>query len=525
MSVWFRAMRRPCRTGFMRNVTLLWVALLSCGITGFAIGNHIQESERFLAAGNLEAAEREAKLALSSPETKALACAMLGTIRLQQNRDEEGIEYLEKAITLEPRLVGARLNLGSAYARLGRTDKARRAYRDALRVQPDSTPARLGLAQLEAAAGNYATSLQLAEPMLVQLRKTPEGILLLATDYSGLKKRDQLALLVGEWRKLGKIPESKTLEFADVLSRGGFTAEAIEVVKGQTSANENPSFETTFALAGLYARQGNTKLATDYYESALKQQEGCVPCLRGLAAIARSEGITEKALAYLIRARKVAPEDPDVLFEFGRVCLERNLFEDGVEALEKAVALRPDNDHYRYVLASGYTSLAHYAKARAILEALVTKHPNDSALNYALGSVVYLMADFDTAEALLRKSIELNADQVGSYYYLGLIAEKRKDLPAAEQIFRRLLKEHPEHVPSYAWLGTVLVEMKKYSEAQPVLEEAIRRDPSSVQAHFQLGILLGRLGKQEESAKEVEIARVLEKKQVHELNMLPRILP
>jgi tetratricopeptide (TPR) repeat protein len=525
MSVWLGAMRRSGTKGSTRNVVLLWAVLLSCGITGFAVGNHIQESERFLAAGNLEAAEREAKLALSSPRTEALACAMLGTIRLQQNRNQEGIEFLEKAISLEPKLVGARLNLGSAYSRLGQIDKARQAYRGALRVQPDSTPARLSLARLEAAAGNYATSMQLAEPMLAELQKTPEGILLLATDYSGLKKKDRLALLVAEWRKLGQIPESTTLQFADILSHGDFFSEAIEVVKGQAGASENLSFESTFALASLYARQGNTKLASEHYESALKQQEGCVPCLRGLAAIARNEGITEKALAYLIRARKLSPEDPDVLFEFGRVCLERDLFEDGVEALEKAVALRPDNDHYRYVLASGYTSLAHYAKARAILEALVKKHPNDSALHYALGAVVYLMGDFDTAEALLRKSIELNADQVGSYYYLGLIAEKRKDLPAAEQIFRRLLKEHPEHVPSYAWLGTVLVEMKKYSEAQPLLEEAIRRDPSSVQAHFQLGILLGRLGKQEESAKEVETARVLEKKRVHELNMLPRILP
>jgi tetratricopeptide (TPR) repeat protein len=525
MSLWLREIRRDCARGYARNVLLLWLVLLPYGLTGFATDNHIQESERLLAVGNLEAAEREAKLALSSPETQALAWAMLGTIRLQQNRNQEGIEYLEKAISLEPRLIGARLNLGEACSRLGQIDKARQAYRDALRVRPDSTPARLSLAQLEASAGNHATSLQVAEPILVALRRTPEGILLLAADYSGLKRKSRLALLVGEWRKLGEIPESKTLEFADILSRNGLLPEAIEVVKGQASANENPSFETTFALAGLYARQGNTNLASDYYESALKQREGCVPCLRGLASIARKEGDTEKALGYLIRARKLSPEDPDVQFEFGRVCLERDLFDDGVEALEKAVALRPDNDHYRYVLASGYTSLAHYPKARVLLEGLVKKHPNDSALQYALGAVLYLMAEFDAAETSLRKSIELNADQVGSYYYLGLIAEKSKDYQAAEQIFRRLLKDHPEHVPSYAWLGTVLVEMRKYSEAQPVLEEAIRRDPSSVQAHFQLGILLGRLGRQAEAAKEVEISRALEKKRVRELNRLPRILP
>ena len=67
-----------------------------------------------MASGNLEAAEHEARLAMSNPATKAVALAILGAIRLQQMKTDEGVAFLKEAIQTEPRLVGARLNLGDA---------------------------------------------------------------------------------------------------------------------------------------------------------------------------------------------------------------------------------------------------------------------------------------------------------------------------------------------------------------------------------------------------------------------------
>ena len=79
-----------------------------------------------MASGNLEAAEHEARLAMSNPATKALGLAILGAIRLQQMKTDEGVAFLKEAIQTEPRLVGARLNLGDAYSRAGKTAEARR---------------------------------------------------------------------------------------------------------------------------------------------------------------------------------------------------------------------------------------------------------------------------------------------------------------------------------------------------------------------------------------------------------------
>src|SRR5437899_12189526 len=77
--------------------------------------NHLQAAANFLDQGDTARAESEARLALRSPDTKALALAMLGTIRLQQSRYAESVELLNQALALNQRLLGARTTLGHAY--------------------------------------------------------------------------------------------------------------------------------------------------------------------------------------------------------------------------------------------------------------------------------------------------------------------------------------------------------------------------------------------------------------------------
>jgi len=57
----------------------------------------------------------------------------------------------------------------------------------------------------------------------------------------------------------------------------------------------------------------------------------------------------EKALAYLVQAKKLQPDNAETLFEFGKTCLELDLYDDALSALKRAVQLRPGSDSYAYV--------------------------------------------------------------------------------------------------------------------------------------------------------------------------------
>ena len=186
--------------------------------------------------------------------------------------------------------------------------------------------------------------------------------------------------------------------------------------------------------------------------------------------------------------------------------------------------LRPDNDSFRYLLASAHIGKEQYTEARELIVALLKKHPDDPQLNYAAGAAFYLEDRLEDADRYLRQSITLQPRQVGSYDYLGRVAARQGDAGQAAEIFRNLVRDHPEYAPGYEGLGEALLKQRQYPDAQSALEKAILLEPSSTAAHYQLGMLLGRIGKNDDSSKELEIARKLESDRRAKENMRLHIL-
>jgi len=92
---------------------------------------HIQHAAALIAQGELEAAEKVVRAALSNSSTRPLAYASLGAIRMRQRKLEESSQFFEKAIGLNPNLLGARVTLGQVYALQGRTELARKTFQEA----------------------------------------------------------------------------------------------------------------------------------------------------------------------------------------------------------------------------------------------------------------------------------------------------------------------------------------------------------------------------------------------------------
>src|SRR6266481_8943240 len=181
-----------CRAGPALCWYKLCLALLIFPIVGLAQLNHIEMAARLLSQGQMEQAETEARQALGNPPTRALALALLGTIRLQEGKYTESTSFLTQALALNPHLVGARTTLGNAYVFQGKPDLARKSFQEALRLDPANFNARFELAKLEASLHNYKQSLVEAGPIARQLSQSDDGILLLATDYGALGKKDEL---------------------------------------------------------------------------------------------------------------------------------------------------------------------------------------------------------------------------------------------------------------------------------------------------------------------------------------------
>jgi tetratricopeptide (TPR) repeat protein len=468
----------------------------------------IQRAAVLAQEGRLQEADQQAQLALSDPETRAAACSVLGAIRLQQDRLREGAELLQEAIRLEPRLLGANLNLAQVYTLQGKGELAVPVFRRVLELDPSNAVARMALARSETEKGNYRRSLDLARPALAAFKQSPEGLLILATDLLKTGDRSAAKALLEDAKRLGDVPATWSVRFAELLVKEGLVAEGIDVLERARKADAS-SYELAFALGGAYLMKGDPTRSLEAYDLALGLKPASVTALRQAAAVAEKQGELERSLSYWMRAKKLAADDPQILLGFGRVCLKMDLLDDAEPALTRAAGLRPGEPAYQYTLAVAKVGKKQFEAAQGLLEPLALKRPDDASLQYALGSVLYMQGHLAEADARLRESLRLEPEQLASPYYLALVArDQGRDAEAIERL-EALLRRHPDHASSCEALGGLLMNDRRYAEAERLLRKAVELNPKSVKASYQLGLLLARTGRREEADKQLEMAKSL----------------
>jgi tetratricopeptide (TPR) repeat protein len=486
---------------------LLCGALLPAASFGAQAQAALQRAAALVQEGRLQEADRQVQLALADPATRAAACSVLGTIRVQQDRLDEGVELLQEAIRLDPRLLGAQLNLAQVYTLQGKELLALPVFRRVLELDPSNGAARIALARSAAEKGHYRRSLELAKPALAAFKQSPDGMLVLAAAFLKTDDRSAAAALVEHAKRLPDLPPAWHVSFAELLINGGLAAEGLDVLERARTAD--PSFDLAFALGGAYLVKGDPARALEAYDAALALEPASLAALRQAAAVAERQGELERSLSYWRRARKVAVDDPEILLGFGRVCLKMDLLDDAEPALTRAAALKPGEPSYQYSLAVAKVGKRQYEAAQALLEPLVAQRPADAPLQYALGSVLYMQGHLDEAAARLAESLRLDADQVASRYYLALVArDQGRDAEAVERL-EDVLRRFPDHGSACEALGSLMMNARRYDEAERLLRRAVELSPKSVKANYQLGLLLARTGRRVEADRQLALAKTL----------------
>jgi tetratricopeptide (TPR) repeat protein len=311
------------------------------------------------------------------------------------------------------------------------------------------------------------------------------------------------------------VPPELTSQLALLLIDAKLAPEAIAVLERAISVG-SPTFELAFNLGSAHLLNHDPTRALAAYDQALTLRPDSLEALRQAAVTAEHHGELERSLSYWIRAKKAAPEDPDILLGFGRVCLKMDLLDDAEPALEKAAALEPKEPAFQYTLAAAKVGKRQFEDAQRLIEQMLAGRPRDSRLQYALGSILYTRGLLPDAEQHLRESIRLQPDQVAAPYYLALVRRDQGHDEEAISLLEQLLRKHPDHAASCEVLGGLLMTAQRYSEAETYLRNAVRLNPDSVKATYQLGLLLARIGKKDEA--NVQLARAKTLRQEDEAN-------
>ncbi len=271
---------------------------------------------------------------------------------------------------------------------------------------------------------------------------------------------------------LSPTPENELyLALAQVQQGSNLTAGIRRL--GQAIEKHQPAGpEFYYELARAYKMTADHDAAIRWCEEALRRDANFVPALKALAESATASG-------------KLA---------------------EAAQALEKAIALRPQDENAFADLGSVYLRQDKLDEAQQTLQRALTLDAGLPRTHNMMGLAALRKGDGAVAEKHFREAIRLQPDLAEAQNNLGNVLAGRKAYGEAAYHFERAIRSDPDYVVARHSYGLVLALTRSYDKAAAELREVVRAAPGLAQAHVDLADVLTAMGRADEAAREYTIA-------------------
>lgn len=253
-------------------------------------------------------------------------------------------------------------------------------------------------------------------------------------------------------------------------------------------ANDPENLETLTWLAAVRKTRGLPQEALAFIQVVVERQPTNAKAydLLGSCQLALGQvGEAEAAFRTSIRLAPVA----GTFANLGMALRLLNRGDEAVDAFRQAIDLAPTPNHF-FQLFKQYQRLSRWKESEETLRDGLSRHPDSIQLSEALAAVLGRLGKADEAEAIFRKIAPLNAGAANSYA-TWLQEEGRFD--DSVSVLRTSLRLQPLQGAPYRNLA----EAKHFSlEGEPILQTALRlyEDPRMDTAgRMHLAFALGRI--------------------------------
>lgn len=371
---------------------------------------------------------------------------------LLDDRDYTGVvALLDRPAGGRQRSAEQSLNLGIAFARTARLDRAASVLREGLNTNPDSLPIADELAlvlMLMSRTDEAYTVFDLA------LQKHPADQ---ATQVLFLR-----ALVTGHSDKapsyaqqlLTKYPTQwEVLYLSAVLASAEGDLQRTRAL-GEKSVDMNPKYPDSQRLLGLtLAKLGDPGGAREHLEKAIVLGDDQPEVHYDLAKVFQSLGDKEHAAEQLRLYQSLKNAQSDKTQAAGKA-------EEGDQAIAVGDAV----------------------KAIALYRDAIESDRDEALLHYKLAKALEKEGDTVSEKDELRRAIALKPDLPEAQNQLGYLAARDGDVSQAESYFHAALLVSPSYVAAWINLSATLASEAKWQEAKQAVDQALVIDPDNAQA-------------------------------------------
>jgi tetratricopeptide (TPR) repeat protein len=395
-------------------------------------------------------AEQELEALLARAPDRPEVSELLGLVWLAQDKNEQALPFLKKAVLLNPRSAPVRNNLAACLLNLKKSPLAETEFKKSIELEPENFNANHNLGELYIRTGKVAQALPYLETAHRVNPSSYENAYDLATAYletQHVQEAEKLLRLM--------IQRHDTAELHDLLAKveekqGKFLEAAREYDR---AAHMDPSEENIFDWGAELLLHQTLEPAIQVFTFGAQRYPQSPRMQTGLGVALDVHGDYGKAVAAFTRAVDLTPSDPRPYLFLAKSFSISNEYAEGVsQRLKHFMEIEPRNPQARYF--------------------------------YALS---------------LRKGMRTG--------------NARADLRQIESILQSAIALDPSYADAHVELADLYSDQGRYAEAVPEYQQAITFRPSLADAHYRLGQAYIRVGRKDEAQKELEIYERLHKEQ------------
>lgn len=280
-----------------------------------------------------------------------------------------------------------------------------------------------------------------------------------AADADSQKHDSQALAAAAKLIQTGKLDEAEA-RLWEMLTRQPENAEALNL------------------LGSIRLQQKRFAEAETLFRRAVTLAPNLLPAYLNLARVFHVQGETDKEVATLLDAVRVAPSDAEVDCGLAAAYLKTNNYQLALEALERISGTRRP-DAALPLLAASYLGLGRIADARSLVPLIAARATKNPKLRVEFAEV---LLDFDLtndALAILEIAQKQQAPTAELFFALGRARERKGEITLAQKDFRRAVDLDPSSASALQALARALASQGQWEKSLELLSRARAAAPNS----------------------------------------------
>jgi tetratricopeptide (TPR) repeat protein len=432
----------------------------------------------------------------------------------RQNRIDDAMAALEKAITLDPDASFLKRDLIRMYLSMDQKETALALAESLVAENPDNVENLLLLARLKKDDTREKTMPPLLERILELAPDNRETYLRLGKIYMENQQIPEALELFS--RMADRLPDYYVAHFylgeAHFLS-GNYT-EAAQAFQS-TIDLEPDLIEPRLRLVDILQDPDNPAGKPDpdkllaMYEQILDIEPENDRALLETARLYHQTGQTKPAAQQFMDLGKQARQDNRLLMTAVDLYLSQNRYADAVIVFTGMLAADPDNDNFNFFLGMAHESSEDPAQAIEHYLKVSPAHPQYKKTQLTLAFLYREIGQTEKAVAFLEQHHRQAPDDIDFITYLAAFYENENQLEKAMALLSKGLENAPENTALLFRLGAVQDKAGLKDASIATMKEVIRLDPEDASALNYLGYTYADLGIHLDDA-EILIRKALE---------------